>query len=58
MKKALRQVIHVSAHPRTLIQVTLQVVATPAEGTASSSLHQSASVIAALPGPLDELTAI
>ncbi|KAI4096441.1 MAG: hypothetical protein LQ344_000949 [Seirophora lacunosa] len=36
VKKALRQVIHVSAHPRTLIQVTLQVVATPAEAVTPS----------------------
>ncbi|KAL8955830.1 MAG: hypothetical protein Q9193_006452 [Seirophora villosa] len=52
VKKALRQVIHVSAHPRTLIQITLQVVATPAEGTASSSLHQSASNLPLLPALL------
>ncbi|KAL9012058.1 MAG: hypothetical protein Q9173_003138 [Seirophora scorigena] len=58
VKKALHQVIYVSAHPRTLIQVTLQVVATSAEGTASSSLHQSASVIRCASGPLDELMAI
>ncbi|KAL8913768.1 MAG: hypothetical protein Q9171_001502 [Xanthocarpia ochracea] len=44
IEKTLRQVILVSAHPRTLIQITLQVVAAPDEGSALNSLHQSASV--------------
>ena len=41
VEKTLRQIIIISAHPRTLIQVVLQVVSTP-EGT--DTLPQSASV--------------
>ncbi|KAI4128807.1 MAG: hypothetical protein LQ338_002559, partial [Usnochroma carphineum] len=52
VKKALREVILVSAHPRTLIQITLQVVSTPAEGSGSGGLHQSASNISLLPALL------
>ncbi|KAI4226937.1 MAG: hypothetical protein LQ349_006801 [Xanthoria aureola] len=49
IEKTLRQVILVSAHPRTLIQVTLQVVAAPDESNASNNLHQSASNLSLLP---------
>ncbi|KAL8687101.1 MAG: hypothetical protein Q9218_006630 [Villophora microphyllina] len=44
VEKTLRQIIIVSAHPRTLIQVILQIVAAPLKSNASGSLHQSASV--------------
>ncbi|KAL8696615.1 MAG: hypothetical protein Q9201_007572 [Fulgogasparrea decipioides] len=44
IEKTLRQVIIVSAHPRTLIQVTLQVVTMPVGGGPWTDLHQSASV--------------
>ncbi|KAL8994830.1 MAG: hypothetical protein Q9169_005306 [Polycauliona sp. 2 TL-2023] len=43
IQKTLRQVILVSAHPRTLIQIMLQVTATPDDGSASGGLHQSSS---------------
>ncbi|CAO1597730.1 exosome non-catalytic core subunit rrp46 [Xanthoria calcicola] len=49
IEKTLRQVILVSAHPRTLIQVTLQVVAAPDDSNASNNLHQSASNLPLLP---------
>ncbi|KAL8891049.1 MAG: hypothetical protein Q9215_001894 [Flavoplaca cf. flavocitrina] len=44
IEKTLRQVILVSAHPRTLIQITLQVIASPDDSKASNGPHQSASV--------------
>lgn len=44
IEKTLRQVILVSAHPRTLIQITLQVIASRDDGEALNGLHQSASV--------------
>ncbi|KAL8733300.1 MAG: hypothetical protein Q9181_003623 [Wetmoreana brouardii] len=44
IEKTLRQVIIVSAHPRTLIQLTLQIVATPVGHGPCTDLHQSASV--------------
>ncbi|KAL9024888.1 MAG: hypothetical protein Q9196_006184 [Gyalolechia fulgens] len=49
VEKALRQVIIVAAHPRTLIQVTLQVVATPAGSNSSKGLHQSQHNLPLLP---------
>ncbi|KAL8683200.1 MAG: hypothetical protein Q9186_000812 [Xanthomendoza sp. 1 TL-2023] len=52
IEKTLRQVILVSAHPRTLIQITLQVVATPEDKNATGSLHQSASNLSLLPALL------
>ncbi|KAL9604015.1 MAG: hypothetical protein Q9219_000777 [cf. Caloplaca sp. 3 TL-2023] len=52
VEKTLRQVILVSAHPRTLIQVTLQVIAAPAEHSGSDGPHQSASNLALLPALL------
>lgn len=42
--RTLRHVILVSAHPRTLIQVTLQVTGTPASDSASGKPPQAASV--------------
>ncbi|KAL8654168.1 MAG: hypothetical protein Q9226_003533 [Calogaya cf. arnoldii] len=44
IEKTLRQVILVSAHPRTLVQITLQVIAAPDNSNASNGIHQSASV--------------
>ncbi|KAL8942599.1 MAG: hypothetical protein Q9216_001581 [Gyalolechia sp. 2 TL-2023] len=52
VEKALRQVIIVSAHPRTLIQITLQIVATPAENSGSGALHQSHPNLSLLPALL------
>ncbi|KAL8786906.1 MAG: hypothetical protein Q9213_002537 [Squamulea squamosa] len=52
IEKTLRQVILVSAHPRTLIQITLQVVATPNESSVLNNLHQSASNLSLLPALL------
>ncbi|KAL8802127.1 MAG: hypothetical protein Q9182_003993 [Xanthomendoza sp. 2 TL-2023] len=52
IEKTLRQVILTSTHPRTLIQVTLQVVATPGEHMATGDLHQSASNLSLLPALL------
>ncbi|KAI4099833.1 MAG: hypothetical protein LQ339_005748 [Xanthoria mediterranea] len=49
IERTLRQVILVSAHPRTLIQVTLQVVAAPDDSNASNIVHQSASNLSLLP---------
>lgn len=44
VQRTLRQVILISAHPRTLIQVTLQIIAAQETQNISSDLHQSASV--------------
>lgn len=44
IQRALRRVILVAAHPRTLIQIILQIVATQEDDDASSVVHQSASV--------------
>lgn len=44
IEKTLRQVILISAHPRTLIQVTLQVMAIPTNGLVPGKLPQAASV--------------
>lgn len=44
MKKTLRKVILVDAHPRTLVQVTLQLVATPREEDVLGGLAQADSV--------------
>ena len=44
IQSTLRRVILVSAHPRTLIQVTLQIIVTPEDDSASTSLPQAASV--------------
>lgn len=44
MKKTLRNVILVDAHPRALVQVTLQVVATPREEDVLGGLAQADSV--------------
>ncbi|KAL9577565.1 MAG: hypothetical protein Q9212_006284 [Teloschistes hypoglaucus] len=52
VEKTLRQVIIVSAHPRSLIQVVLQVVTTPPKRNASGNLHQSASNLPLLPALL------
>ncbi|KAI4245642.1 MAG: hypothetical protein L6R40_002443 [Gallowayella cf. fulva] len=52
IEKTLRQVILVSAHPRTLIQITLQVTATQAESATSTGFHQSASNLPLLPALL------
>ncbi|KAL9027042.1 MAG: hypothetical protein Q9180_007391 [Flavoplaca navasiana] len=49
LEKTLRQVILVSAHPRTLIQITLQVIASPDDSKASNGLYQSASNLSLLP---------
>ncbi|KAL8824652.1 MAG: hypothetical protein Q9170_008087 [Blastenia crenularia] len=49
VEQTLRQLIHVSAHPRTLIQVTLQVLA---GSSGSNDLHQSASNLSLLPALL------
>ena len=42
--KTLRRIVLVSAHPRTLIQVVLQVTATPESDSASGRLPQADSV--------------
>ncbi|KAI4281603.1 MAG: hypothetical protein L6R38_003581 [Xanthoria sp. 2 TBL-2021] len=52
IEKTLRQVILVSAHPRTLIQITLQVIAAPDDSNASNALHQSTSNLSLLPALL------
>ncbi|KAL8801821.1 MAG: hypothetical protein Q9200_006812 [Gallowayella weberi] len=52
IEKTLRQIILTSAHPRTLIQIILQVVATPGENIATGDLHQSASNLSLLPALL------
>ncbi|KAL8637286.1 MAG: hypothetical protein Q9228_005428 [Teloschistes exilis] len=52
VEKTLRQVIIVSAHPRTLIQVVLQVVTTTPKSNASGNLDQSASNLPLLPALL------
>ncbi|KAL8665216.1 MAG: hypothetical protein Q9202_002438 [Teloschistes flavicans] len=52
LEKTLRQLIIVSAHPRTLIQVVLQVVTTPSRSNASANLPQSASNLSLLPALL------
>jgi exosome complex component RRP46 len=44
VKKTLRNAILVDAHPRTLVQVTLQVVATPREEDVLGGLAQADSV--------------
>ena len=44
IQSTLRHIIFVSAHPRTLIQVTLQVVDGQGDDSVSSGLPQSASV--------------
>ena len=43
-RKTLRRVILVEAHPRTLVQVTLQVIATPREDDVLGGLAQADSV--------------
>ncbi|KAL8853463.1 MAG: hypothetical protein Q9221_001621 [Calogaya cf. arnoldii] len=52
IEKTLRQVILVSAHPRTLVQITLQVIAAPDDSRAPNGLHQSASNLSLLPALL------
>ena len=44
IQNTLRNVILVSAHPRTLIQLTLQIVTGPEDDTFTGSLPQAASV--------------
>ena len=44
IQNTLRNIILVSAHPRTLIQVTLQIVSSPADDSVTGSLPQAASV--------------
>lgn len=44
VQSTLRNIILVSAHPRTLIQVTLQVIEDQGSGSASSGIPQAASV--------------
>ena len=44
IQNTLRHVILVSAHPRTLIQFTLQIVTSPEDDSVSGSLPQAASV--------------
>ena len=44
VQRTLRHVILVAAHPRTLIQIILQIIASQEDCFASNSLHQSASV--------------
>ena len=44
IQNTLRHVILVSAHPRTLIQITLQVVSGPKDDSVTGSLPQAASV--------------
>ena len=50
VQSTLRQIILIHNHPRTLIQVTLQVTSTPEIETVSAALSQSGSV-----GPLSFL---
>ena len=45
----LRHIVLVTAHARTLIQVTLQIVAEPEGGSISAGLHQSSSVFSSYP---------
>ncbi|KAL9129005.1 MAG: hypothetical protein Q9217_002439 [Psora testacea] len=49
LQNTLRQVILVSAHPRTLIQITVQVLASPEDESVVSGLPQAASSIDILP---------
>lgn len=44
IQNTLRNVILVSAHPRTLIQLTLQIVTGPEDDSVTGSLPQAASV--------------
>ena len=44
IQNTLRHVILVSAHPRTLIQITLQVVSGPEDDSVTGSLPQAGSV--------------
>ena len=44
IRNTLRHVILVSAHPRTLIQITLQVISGPEDDSVTGSLPQAASV--------------
>ncbi|MCJ1348669.1 exosome non-catalytic core subunit rrp46 [Peltigera leucophlebia] len=52
IESTLRHIIVVEAHPRTLIQVTLQVVSTQEEDSTFGALHQAASNIQILPALL------
>ncbi|KAL8945810.1 MAG: hypothetical protein Q9222_007701 [Ikaeria aurantiellina] len=52
VEKTLRQVILVSAHPRTLIQVTLQILEAPGVSNGAGGSHQSASNLPVLPALL------
>ncbi|MCJ1470663.1 exosome non-catalytic core subunit rrp46 [Pseudocyphellaria aurata] len=52
IERTLRHTVVVTAHPRTLIQVTLQVIATQEEDSASGVLPQAASNIQLLPALL------
>ncbi|KAL9610981.1 MAG: hypothetical protein Q9167_004358 [Letrouitia subvulpina] len=52
VQRTLRQVILISAHPRTLIQIILQIVTTQETQNTSFSLHQSASNLPVLPALL------
>ena len=45
----LKHIVLVTAHARTLIQVTLQLVAEPERGSSSAKLHQSSSVLSSYP---------
>lgn len=44
IQKTLRHIILVSAHPRTLVQFTLQIVSRPEDDSNTASLPQAASV--------------
>ena len=44
IQNTLRHIILVSAHPRTLIQLTLQIVTSPEDKSVTGSLPQAASV--------------
>ncbi|KAL6715654.1 exosome non-catalytic core subunit rrp46 [Lecanora helva] len=52
IQNTLRHVIIVSAHPRTLIQITLQVITSPGDGDASGSIPQAYSNLPVLPALL------
>ncbi|KAF6221305.1 hypothetical protein HO133_002160 [Letharia lupina] len=52
IQNTLRRVILVSAHPRSLIQFTLQIVTSPEDGSVTGNLPQAASNLPVLPALL------
>jgi exosome complex component RRP46 len=53
LQSTLRQIILIQNFPRTLIQVSLQIMSTPENENAGSKLVQAASVFAYVTGQLD-----